>query len=148
MNPRIKIILIIPLLMLDLTGCVGYTYSRDTDAVSIKDLSLVPDKSFTPTDSQYLAKPNRNADKIKPDGSEIFTMQNGHTWCGLTVWAIIPIPIWLPGCRNYIEVTYKNGTPIRIEQQTPALTGRVCGPFMPWIKFNRFSQTGICPSIE
>jgi len=135
-----KVLVMTALILINLTGCVGYTYSKDTDELTSKNLS--------PTDLQYQTKPKRNSDKTNPDGSESYTLQDGRTWCGLTIWAIIPIPIWLPGCRDYIQVTYKGGSPIRIEQQTPLLSGRICGPFMPWVNFNKFSETGICPAIK
>lgn len=135
-----KNIYIFSLLLVQITGCAGYTYSGDSNIVISNDLSLL--------ELQFRTKPNRVADKTNPDGSEMFIVQDGPKWCGLTVWTIIPVPIWFPGCHTHIEVTYKDGTPTRVEHQWPVLTGRLCGPFMPLIKVDDTGTSGFCPNIN
>ena len=81
--------ILVLLALLCLSGCVGYTFSENSETVTGSDVSRV--------DLQFRKiKPNRNADKVFPDGSEMFVLQDETYWCGLTIFAIIPVPLWLP----------------------------------------------------
>jgi hypothetical protein len=137
-----------PLLLINLTGCVGYTYSKDSDVVVSNVMS--------PAELQFSTKPKRIADKINPDGSEMYVVKDGLKWCGLTIWAIVPVPLWMPGCRVHTEVTYKGGTPTRVENRLSNISGRLCGPIfpfakvdlMPLMKIDDAGPTGFCPAIN
>lgn len=117
------------ILLFPLSGCVGYNYSRD-EAVSASD-------DLSPVELRYRSKaPERKPDKINPDGSKVFILHDEWKWCGLTIWAIAPIPLWLPTCRNYTDVTYSGDKPIKLTKQWVRTSGSLCGPLVPMIKMS------------
>ncbi len=104
-------------------GCAGVVYSRNGDVVSGKE-------PF-PFASRYAAvPPERAADRANADGTETYVMQDEIKWCGLTVFAVIPVPLWLPVCRSRTEFTYKDDQLTLVQHQSPEKTGFVCGPLM------------------
>lgn len=123
------------MLVINLTGCVGYTYSSNGALVTSTDLS--------PVELRYRSKaPDKKADKTNPDGSEEFLIYDETKWCGLTLWAIIPVPLWLPVCRSYTEVTYKDGKPTKVATQWVHTSGSLCGLLVPM----RSMEGGYCQS--
>lgn len=113
--------IILYLLLVNLSGCIGFEFTKNGDVVST-DFSGLSSRSHT------LAKA---ADKINSDGSETYVDMHETKWCGLTIWAIIPIPLWLPLCQWHIEDTYKDGKLINRSSQWPATSAFLCGPFVP-----------------
>ena len=132
-----KRVLAIILLATKISRCEGYYNSVNSD-IKISDV---------PPDYQnhygYHKKPLRAADKINPDGSEIYVMRNDTRWCGLTIWAIIPVPLWLPTCHDKTEVTFKNNKPSRIANQSKTSSAALCGPFVPIMGIDGGSK-GFC----
>ena len=56
------------------------------------------------------------------------TLDAEQRWCGVTLWAIEPIPLILPVCRGYTQVVFENGVPTK---QIEGLTRGFflgCGP--------------------
>ena len=123
------------ILIINITGCVGFIYSSNSD--------IAVGKSLDPVESRYLKKPNTIADQINPDGSEMYVVKDELKWCGLTIWAIIPIPLWLPVCRTHTEVTYRHGKPIQVAHQSPTTSEALCGPFVPLLGIGG-RPTGFC----
>ena len=121
------------MLLISLSGCVGYTYSRNGDVVIGTGSSLLVGDQPGP--------PNRKPDQVYPDGSEMFVVQNEREWCGLTIWAIVPIPLWLPVCHIHTEITYKNGKIIKASSQSPILSGALCGPLV-WVPTGMAGKSG------
>lgn len=136
-DANIKTSLLALVLAFNLSGCVGFTFSKNGDVVvSEQDFSRVNFKNQS-------NPPARISDKINSDGSEMYVVQNEREWCGLTIWAIIPIPLWLPLCHVRTEVTYKNGSPTKMSSQWPKTLGGLCGPFVPIFGIGGGSQ-GFC----
>ena len=120
--------------MFNLSGCVGYTYTRNGDVVT-------SETDFSRTNLSIRSKPPlRAADKINPDGTETFLVDDNTRWCGLTLWAIIPIPLWLPVCSSYTEVTFKEEKPTKVSSRWVSTSGFVCGPLVPLIRM----ESGFC----
>lgn len=112
------------LLVVNLSGCVGVYFSKNGDIVTSHT-------DFSRTDlSVRTAPPPRVADQINPDGSEMYIVAHERKWCGLTIWAIIPIPLLLPLCQVHTEVTYKDRKAIYMASQWPTGSGLLCGPFV------------------
>lgn len=124
-------------LSITISGCVGYSYSRNSD---IKISSVSPNYHDY---YGYHKKPLRIADKLNPDGSEVYVMRDNTRWCGLTIWAIAPIPLWLPACHEKTEVTYKNNKPSTIANQSQVISIALCGPFIPIMGIDGRSK-GFC----
>jgi hypothetical protein len=112
------------MLLVNLSGCMGITFSRNGHVVVNTDYS--PVENFKDRESP----PARKSDKVNPDGSETFRVYDGTKWCGLTIWAILPIPLWLPVCDAYTEVTYKDGKPVNVATQWLHTSGLLCGPLI------------------
>jgi hypothetical protein len=125
------------LLVVSLSGCVGVYFSKNGDVVANK----------TATDLLVrTTHPPGVADKINPDGSEMYITDHERVWCGLTIVAIIPIPLWLPLCHSHTEVTYKDGKPRSTIKYGPTGSGFLCGPFVPIMGIDGGSQS-FCRSI-
>ena len=108
-----------------LSGCVGVSLYGNKDAVISKtDFSRVP--SFQDREKP----PNRTPDKQFPDGTEMYILQHDTSWCGVVIWAIIPIPLMLPLCHDHLEMTYKEGKPIQMTSQWSGLT--FVAACVPW----------------
>jgi hypothetical protein len=115
-----------------LSGCVGVSL-QESDRV----FNVNPENSFE------LRPGGGHSGGLKGDHKPWYTEKhpvNGtkklisHTaWCGITLWALIPIPLKLPVCEHYMEATYVDNEPTSI---TVNLTNNysfyACGPFM-WI---------------
>jgi hypothetical protein len=104
------------------SGCAGVAFSRN-GPVSHEESRIA---------LGYGDKlPEREPDRTNPDGSKTYVTADEWRWCGLTIWAVIPVPLWLPVCRDHGEVTYMNG--VRVDQTTQWLRTdyALCGPFMP-----------------
>ena len=126
------------ILMSSLTGCVGIQLERPGDIIDRPDFASVSNWEYRK------APPSRKADKINTDGSETFLVEEKSVWCGLTVWAIIPIPLWLPVCHNYTWATYKEGKPITSASQWVKTSGLICGPLVPILGIDDGGKSGFC----
>lgn len=112
------------ILLLPLSGCVGYNYSHNGDVSVSDDPSQV--------ELRYRSKePERKPVKVNLDGSRVFRIYDEWKWCGLTIWAIVPVPLWLPTCRNYTDVTYVSEKPIKVMWRFVKTSGTLCGPLVP-----------------
>lgn len=102
-----------------LSGCVGVgvttgnnKYSENINDVNIKKYSN--------------PKPWDGVNHI-PD--ETVTVKSEFEWCGITIMAIIiPIPLWLPVCKSYTDVTFVNNQPSTITIVRPNHILYACGP--------------------
>jgi len=80
---------------------------------------------------------------------EIRVYNEESRWCGRTIWAIFPIPLWRPDCRSYTELTFENGRPISAREQFIEGSGFICGPFVPWMGItNEPLPDGFCGTIK
>lgn len=136
-----KKILFIGLLAVNLSGCVGIYSSSNGDVVESST-----DFSRTDLRSREMP-PSRAPDKINADGSEMYVINHELQWCGLTIWAVVPIPLWLPLCKSHTEVTYKDGKAILMASQWPTGSGFLCGPFVPIMGIDGGSK-GFCRSVK
>ncbi len=119
MKIKHRILLIILLANLyGIYGCAGFWLSRNS-AVAVKDLPKTDIEYFDITEARRNHPVN---------GSQIYN--DKREWCGLTVWAGIPIPLWLPVCHSYTKVTFADGQPIKRVDQHLEGGGFLCGPFV------------------
>ena len=128
--------LLILLIFTALSGCVGVTFSRNSDAITSNAI-VTPDPIFG-------RKSSKPASSKHEDGSETYIVLDERVWCGLTVFAVIPIPLWLPVCRNYNEVTYKDNLIVSSTKQNTTLGGFLCGPLIRILG----APQGFCSSIK
>ena len=153
------------LLVVNLSGCAGYYRSRSSGPVE-KDLSSALLR--VPEDEQKLWKRQEvkfyNDERALPAevspgdqkerqevsvDKETRIYSEKRTWCGLTIWVGFPIPLWLPSCRTYTELTFENGVPISAREQYVEGSGRICGPFVPLLGISKSpSAAGFCGRIE
>lgn len=135
-----KKIFLIYLLAVNLSGCMGIYVSKNGEIVE-------SNSDFSRTDLSVRERPpSRVADKINTDGSETYVTNHEQRWCGLTLWAVIPIPLWLPLCKVHTEVTYKDGKAIHVASQWPTGSGFLCGPFVPIMGIDGGSK-GFCRTL-
>jgi len=107
------------------SGCVGSSLTHNSDIKVSNDISALS--------WQFRTKPTRKPDKVLPGGLESYVVQDELKWCGLTVFAIIPIPLWMPVCNTKLEVTYNDGKPVQFTRQMPVSSGAYCGPLVPML---------------
>ena len=153
MMDSVKSSILLVLLVINLSGCAGYYYSKSS-AIVEKDLTLallvVPEserKSWAKSEVNFM-----NDDRVLPLGALPITQRNQkkepieietkifndqRSWCGLTIWVGIPIPLWLPVCRTYTELTLQDGEPVSAREQYLQKEGFICGPFMPTLESNK-----------
>ncbi|MEO8331396.1 MAG: hypothetical protein ABI479_03120 [Gallionella sp.] len=148
------------LLAINLSGCAGYYYSKPSDPAEkeLKSALLV-----VPKEEQKLWKPKefksfRDERELstdyqdplkKPVIKETKVYKEKTIWCGRTIWAIIPIPLWSPSCRTYTELTFENGMPISAREQHLEGSGYVCGPFVPLLgNSEEYALSGFCADIN
>jgi len=121
-----KLLLAVLMLGMNLSGCAGFMYYGPGDVVVSKtDFSRV--NSFEVREKP----PSRAPDKQYPDGSVMYVLHNETEWCGATIFAIIPVPLFLPLCHEYTEMIYKDGKPIQVTQLERKYSGAICGPALP-----------------
>lgn len=122
--------LLVVAVVLSLMGCVGFT----------------PPAQLR-TSSHSVAA----GDLAEAQKSQLWPIKNGRVpiarqpvWCGVTVWAVLPIPLKLPVCVAQSELEIVDGQP-RLLHQTryenqPAY---VCGPGAWWmLRLDEQSQGG------
>lgn len=56
------------------------------------------------------------------------TLKSERKWCGAVLWAIIPLPLMLPVCKDYEQVNFANGQPTTQEKG--------------WVDFSSFHGCG------
>ncbi|MFZ3152685.1 hypothetical protein [Pseudomonas sp.] len=117
---RLKMLPLIVLLLLS-TGCVGYWKSEN---------SPIQTKELSGGELSYFGV-ERARENHPINGSQIYNEK--ISWCGLTILAVIPIPLMLPTCRSFTELTFKDNVPIRTSTQFVKTTGAFCGPFVPFL---------------
>ena len=117
----LKALSLIALLLLS-SSCVGY-WKSENSKIQTQELSS---GDLSPFDVEGVYKNH------PINGSQIYNEK--VSWCGPTIWAIIPIPILLPTCRTFTELTFKDNVPIRSSTQYIKTTGAFCGPFVPFLK--------------
>jgi hypothetical protein len=162
----VKNTILFGLLIIDLSGCVGYYESKSSGVVA-KDMTLallvvpqqerktrkseqtqIPKEEKTVNDERALplgTKPVGQQDQKKePIVTETIIYNDKTRWCGRTIWAIIPIPLLSPSCRTYTEVTFENGEPISAREEYVENSGHICGPFIPMMEFSQDPSKGFC----
>jgi hypothetical protein len=122
-----KVSLSVLILVVNLSGCLGLEYTRNVDVVGSTIYS-----------SRYPERLARKPNKTNPDGSESYVIAEETKWCGLTIWAIIPIPLLLPVCHARTWVTYKDGKQIQWTSQVPKTSVGMCGPLVPSVANGHF----------
>jgi hypothetical protein len=143
------------LMIINLSGCVGYYESRVSGPVE-KDMTLallvVPEnerKLWKDEKAKRLEHekfinderalplgtiPIGQKDKKEPIVKETKIYNDKTRWCGRTIWAIFPNPLLSPSCRTYTELTIEDGEPISARQQYLEKSAHICGPFVPMVK--------------
>lgn len=111
-----------------LCGCAGVVTSSLPDPIHLGQNDarkhLIPDVT------------NRAPDLKNDDGSETYIINDDYEWCGVTIWAVLPIPLKLPVCRNHAEATFKEGKIVSGVHQGGIITkGFWCSPVMPIVNF-------------
>lgn len=123
--------IVLSITMIILNGCVGVSL-QEKDRV----FNVSPENSFE-------LRSGGHSWGLKGDHQPWHTEshpENGtkklisHTaWCGITLWALIPIPLKLPVCENYMEATYVNNEPTSVTVHLKKGNSiYACGPFM-WV---------------
>ena len=107
------------ILIVNLSGCVGAYFSK----------SNLSEKHEIKNDGMEYFNIERAKNDHPINGAQ--TYNNEIEWCGLTIWAIIPIPLLLPVCSSYTEVTFLNGKPVLKQQNT--LKGQVICVAHQWL---------------
>jgi len=153
MTDRVKSSILLILLTMCLPGCAGYYYSKSSPVVK-KDLILallvVPEKvreSWKNEEVKFMnderALPlgtlpvNPKSHQTMPVEIKTRRFNNNRSWCGLTIWVGIPIPLWLPVCQTYTELTIEDGVPVSARERYLQREGFMCGPFMPTLKSSK-----------
>lgn len=148
MQASVKNLMPIILLVSCLSGCVGYYRSKSTELAEqelSKAVLVVPvnerrlwkrtEPRFVNNElAPFLLPEDQRKD---PAGKEIKIYGDKTLWCGLTVWAIVPIPLWQPDCRTYTELTFEYGLPISAREQSLEGAGFLCGPFVPLLGISK-----------
>jgi len=148
------------LLVINLSGCVGSYISKTSGPVE-RDLSyallVVPKeerKSWKPVEkntyndnrASFIDQKDQQNDSI---GKVTKVYNNKNRWCGKTIWAIFPIPLWRPDCRTYIELTLENGEPISAREEYVEGSGYICGPFVPFLDAAKSTSHGVfCADVK
>lgn len=97
-------------------GCAGIYFSN-THSSEVREL---------PKNEMAYLGINQAKQNHPINGAQIYNKE--IEWCGLTIWAIIPIPLLLPVCRSQTEVNFKHGRPTSSSQKSVQGTGFLCGP--------------------
>jgi uncharacterized protein YceK len=133
MRIAIKNLLTVTLVTCLLSGCAGISVSQGSKR---DEQALVNQSSFTLKNGSVL-----QWDKTPHPIDGNLVVESDTNWCGLTVWAIIPLPMLLPVCKSYTEVSFSKNlatTKIRNEQQT---FFALCGPAL-WMLSSSESRKG------
>lgn len=128
-----KILLLVAFIITSLTGCIGFSVSENNaihaERISHSELALLG------IDGDSKSHPN--------NGSKTYNKKT--EWCGLTIIAIIPIPLIFPACSSSTEIIFENGKPTRkVEHYVGKGHGFVCGPLLPLIPYGDGSSPGFC----
>ncbi|WP_339414286.1 hypothetical protein [Pseudomonas sp. EA_35y_Pfl2_R5] len=92
------------ILLITLYGCVGI----HTDTQKSKT-SKAPDLYYLNGTKHHWSKSDH------PENGDV-TLESDRKWCGATVWAIVPIPLKLPVCKNYKKVSFQNNEPTTLTE--------------------------------
>jgi hypothetical protein len=125
---KLKKTLLIIMLASNLSGCLGYWVSSNGtgETVELSENNAAYKCCFYKGTPYYGVESAKNNHPV--NGSQIYNVKT--EWCGLTIWAIIPIPLKLPVCHSNIEMTFANGEPIRRVEHYVKGSGLLCGPFV------------------
>lgn len=143
----LKVLILTVALLNCLSGCAGYYRSRSSEPVErelSKALLVVPideQKSWKRPEPKYYiderALSPAYQERLKnPVITETRIYNEKTKWCGLTIWAGFPIPLWRPACRTYTELTIQNGVPISAREQYIEGSGMICGPLIPLLEIS------------
>ena len=124
-----KTIFLTLVLTMNLSGCVGFSISNNGEFQHIKYGNNMQHQRLDPPD------------RVNPDGSKTYIVNTESAWCGLTIFAIVPIPLMLPICHYREEVTDKDGVQVLHTHQDPVDNMLVCGPGM-WLALQPFCRAG------
>ena len=56
------------------------------------------------------------------------TLKTERRWCGVTLWAIVPVPLILPACRSYTKLVFENNKPAMLIEGWTDQFFVGCGP--------------------
>lgn len=107
-----KITLAISASLFMLSGCYGYTAIGGH------------------TERTKQASPSSQEDfgaKAHPENGTVIT-ESERRWCGLTIWAVIPVPLMLPVCKSYTEATFANNKLVSYREVSVNEHWYVCEP--------------------
>jgi len=68
-----------------------------------------------------------SAAKTHPENGTVIT-ESERRWCGLTIWAVIPVPLMLPVCKSYAEATFANNKLVSYREVSVNEHWYVCEP--------------------
>lgn len=95
-----------------LSGCVGYTaIGGHTERT----------KKATPSSEEEFGA------KTHPENGSVIT-ESERRWCGLTLWAVIPVPLMLPVCKSYTEATFANNKLVSYREVSVNQRWYICEP--------------------
>lgn len=105
------------ILLITVGGCVGI----HTDTQQSKT-SRAPSIYYANGTKHFWSKSDHPTNGI-------VTLESEREWCGVTLWAIIPIPLKLPVCESYTKVNFKNNEPTTLSEGWVTLGSFYgCGP--------------------
>ncbi|HEY5761619.1 MAG TPA: hypothetical protein VIS73_00280 [Rhodocyclaceae bacterium] len=83
-----------------------------------------PEGVFPPLGpGDFLSAWGEPASRRTTAGGEIWTYAERGRWCGAWIFAIVPLPLLLPICDTYDEVTFEDGRAVRARSRRFHLTG-------------------------
>lgn len=100
-------------------GCVGINISSGSSTTS---------REVTKQQIELPLSPNPWDGIQHPTDGKV-TVKSEKEWCGITIWALLPIPLMLPVCKS--EVSFTSNIPIKVESTHPNSIFYGCGIFMP-----------------
>lgn len=112
---RMHSVIITALITLNLSGCVGFSLS-------------------TLETMEYTDNPMRARDHYTRIESGVVKTTTRNRWCGITLFIGLPLPLELPICETYQEITFKNNRRVAATDKYLKTHSYTCGPFnwIPW----------------
>ncbi len=97
-------------------------------------------QSWTPQDSDFtkfiskeeLLEKHGSPDKNIHESTYIYTNKKNQ-WCGITLYAVVPIPFMAPVCSEETKYDIKDGYVKKITIKSVRKKGVICGPFVYFI---------------
>ncbi|MNQ92476.1 hypothetical protein D3C85_1079050 [compost metagenome] len=127
--------LLYTIVIINTYGCAGIYFSS-THTTDVREL---------PKNEMAYLGINQAKQDHPISGEQIYNKE--IEWCGLTIWAIIPIPLLLPVCSSQTKVNFANGKPISSSQKFVKGSGFLCGPPMSLVNTFDGGDSSFCSSF-